>query len=67
MTMQYIRNYYKVPAKRGAKIKYHGQPYVIVGSLGHYLRVTASGRSGRSLLGSVITIHPTWEVEYDDA
>jgi hypothetical protein len=64
MTMQYIRDYYGVPAKRGAEIKYRGEPYVIVGSSGHYLRAKKLTLLGEPRL-KVVTLHPTWEVEYE--
>lgn len=59
--MKYIRDHYRVPAKRGGRIRFTGGMSgavegVIVGSRGQYLRV----RFG----DDIATLHPTWEVEY---
>lgn len=56
--MQYIRNYYKVPAKRGGKITYKGKAGTIVGAKGAHLRIRLEGENR---IGSY---HPTWEIEY---
>ena len=62
MSMKYIRDYYGVPAKRGARVRYFDGVNeffgVIVGSRGSLLRVRFDGEKGASLL------HPTWWVEY---
>ena len=65
MSMQYIRNTYNVPAKRGGHIKittsrnkdvvFEG---VIVGSRGAYLRVRVEGQK------HLLTYHPTRNIEY---
>jgi hypothetical protein len=57
MSMQYIRDYYKVPAYRGRKVRFHGKECVIVGSRNQYLK-------GKYADGWISIIHPTWEVEY---
>jgi len=63
--MQYIRDTYNVPAKRGMGITYqkcgHGDPRRgwIVGSRGQYLRVRFAGNLG------LFTLHPTWNIIYD--
>jgi hypothetical protein len=58
--MQRIRDAYLVPAKRGARIDFRGQPATIVGatqdSLHLIVRFDDSLRTYR--------IHPTWEVTY---
>lgn len=58
MSMEYIRRTYGVPAARGAKVVADGQPGVITGSAGQYLRIRLDGdsRSGR--------YHPTSRMEY---
>lgn len=61
MSMEYIRRYYGVPAKRGMTITFQGEPCVIVGSQGAHLRVRVSWRK------RPVPIHPTWEVVYPDA
>lgn len=65
--MKYIRDHYKVPAKRGGKVRIL-DPRVpntkskvearIVAAAGGYLRVSIFDEGYR------YTIHPTWEVEY---
>ncbi|MEK2647460.1 hypothetical protein [Bdellovibrio sp. BCCA] len=56
MSLAYIRNYYQVPAKRGATVKFQGKEYRITSAKGAYLRVNDGAKK--------ITIHPTWRVEY---
>lgn len=67
MSLGYIRRTYRVPAKRGAKVRYtdgHGAVWNgrITSARGAYLRVQVDDRvpgyRGRLLL------HPTWQVEY---
>lgn len=64
MSMQYIRDYYGVPAKRGARIRFTGrsdgvaQEGVITGTRNAHIRVRFDGDLCTSRL------HPTWEVEY---
>jgi hypothetical protein len=67
MSMKYIRDCYKVPAKRGGRIKYvdsFGTSWFgrITSAKGNHLRVLVDDRvknyRGRLLL------HPTWNVEY---
>lgn len=61
MSMDYIRRHYKVPARRGLRVKFQGKPGVITGSSGAYLRIRLNGerRVGR--------YHPTWEIDYSPA
>jgi len=56
--MEYIRNYYKVPAKRGMLVKYQGKPGIIVGAKDAYLRIRLEGEK------SIGSYHPTWEIQY---
>jgi hypothetical protein len=72
MSMKYIRQYYGVPAKRGARIEYSGdetskfiqgflfQPKkgTIVGAQDQYLRVRFDGST------RIETVHATWKVKY---
>lgn len=58
----YIRRYYQVPAKRGARIRFRGQPGTIVGFRAQYLRVRLDGQPKQ-----IITCHPTREIEYVEA
>jgi hypothetical protein len=67
MSLEYIRNYYGVPAKRGARIRYtDGRGVARTG------RITAA-RSARILVlldepgpdyPARVVLHPTWQVEY---
>lgn len=68
MSLQYIRDCYGVPAKRGGKIIYTGndgsdepgEPMegTIVGSRDAKLRVRFEG------MRPIVSLHPTWMVEY---
>lgn len=63
MSMQHIRDYYGVPAKRGARIKYTlrnpGRLGTVVGSRNQYLRVRFDDNPDR-----IFTLHATWELEF---
>ena len=64
MSMEYIRNHYKVPAKRGAKVRFtdcNGKQSIgtIRSARGAYLRCHFPDHPER-----LHTIHPTWHVEY---
>ena len=60
--MKYIRDYYGVPAKRGARIRYTGSPEPISGTVvaarDARLHVRLDG------IKHIARLHPTWEVEY---
>lgn len=62
MSLEYIRNYYSVPAKRGGRIRFTGfdapREGKIVGARQQYLRVRFDGWKRPQ------TLHPTWEVTY---
>lgn len=64
MSMDSIRRFYGVPAKRGGRVVYTGGTVpahgTIVGSRGDLLRVRLDG-TGRTLL-----FHPAWALEYLD-
>ena len=58
MSMAYIREFYKVPAKRGGRVLVNGWAGTIVGAAGQYLKVRLDGsRVARRY-------HPTWRVTY---
>ena len=57
--MDYIRSYYGVPAKRGARVVFNGKAGVIVGSRQQYLRIRLDIDPHKP-----ITVHPTWRMEY---
>lgn len=62
MSMKYIRDYYGVPAKRGAAIIYTGNGERvagrIIGSISGHLRARLVG------VEYTVILHPTWKVEY---
>jgi hypothetical protein len=62
--MRYIRGAYGVPARRGARIRYTGETPAVLGTVvaarGQYLRVRLDCESPRP----IVTLHPTWEVEF---
>lgn len=58
MSMKYIRDTYKVPAKRGMKVIADGEPGKIVGSHGAYLRIKLDFKK------KPLPFHPTWHMEY---
>ena len=64
MSMSWIRDNCGVPAKRGAEIRFAGARAVIVGSRGQYLRARMVEGCRWADAGQIVTIHPTWEVEY---
>lgn len=63
MSMDYIRSYYRVPAKRGGRIEYtgsnsKGRRGVITGSRGARLLIRFDDD------GRTYVFHPTWEIKY---
>lgn len=62
MSMRYIRRYYKVPARRGARVEYTGeqepQQGTITSSEGARIRVRMDGEKHTGIY------HPTWEMRY---
>ena len=58
MSLEYIRNYYGVPAKRGMKVKFFNKSSIIVGSRGAYLKIRLDGERDSK------PYHPTYELEY---
>ncbi len=58
MSMAYIREYYKVPAKRGGRVLVNGWVGTIVGSANQYLKVRLDGSK------IVRRYHPSWQVKY---
>src|SRR6185312_12026274 len=61
MSIQYIRDYYKVPAKVGGKVIAYGKPGVITGTNGPYLMIRYDGSKHAR------PHHPTDRIEYLDA
>lgn len=65
MSMEYIRKTYKVPAKRGGRVRYTGDHNgkvarcgTIKSAIGGYLKILIDGEK------TARTFHPTWEIEY---
>ena len=62
MSMDYIRRYYKVPARRGARVEYTGeqepQQGTITSSEGARVRIRMDGEKHAGIY------HPTWEMRY---
>ena len=56
--MEYIRKYYKVPARKGGKIKYKGKIGKIIGAHNSYLKIKLDGEKRPGFF------HPTYEIEY---
>ncbi len=61
MSLEYIRNYYKVPAFKGHAVTYKGNEGTITGSSGPHVAVRLAGKR------LSIPIHPKDpNLEYDD-
>lgn len=62
MSMVYIRNAYRVPAKRGGRIEYTGEKAprfgTIIGTYGARLKVRLDGDTKPGCF------HPTWKICY---
>lgn len=64
MSLQYIREYYGVPAKRGGRVKYTGSSRrgpefgTIVGSKGAHVRIRIDGQKCAE------NYHPTYALNY---
>lgn len=59
MSFDYIRNYYKVPAEEGRRVRYKGREGVIVSSEGQYVNIHFDGDKKR-----IGPFHPTDGIEY---
>lgn len=56
-----IREYYGVPVRRGARVKYKGTLATITSATtGHRIRLRFDGHKRRH----PGVFHPTWEIEY---
>ncbi len=65
MSMDYIRNTYGVPAKRGGRVEYtNGKGEVRAGTItgvdGQYLRIRLDGQPYSN------NYHPTWNLKYQE-
>lgn len=61
MSMEYVRKHYGVPAKRGARICYHGEKGDEYGTI---LSARDNLRVRMDATGQVLIFHPTWQIEY---
>lgn len=61
MSAKYVRDYYKVPAKRGMRVVANGKPGTIIGFSGAHLRIRLDGEKYAG------NWHPTWRIEYPEA
>ena len=60
MSMEYIRDFYNVPAYRGQRVKYCGNPGRIISTRAAYLNLKMDN-------GQIIrNVHPEWEMEYTE-
>ena len=60
MSLEYIREYYKVPAYEGQAVTFQGKPAVIVGASNQYLKLHFDNDTDPA----VGRYHPTWEIVY---
>jgi len=59
MAFDYIRRHYKVPAKRGVRVRFCGNMLgTITSGHGPYIRVRFDGEKRPAVC------HPTWKMEY---
>jgi len=58
MTLQYIRDHYKVPAEFGVRVRVGRELGTIKGAKGAYLKVQLVGQTEAGCY------HPTWEMKY---
>ena len=66
MSLDYIRRTYKVPAKRGMRVRVNGKSGVIIGGTAN-LKVRfdepMKGATGRKF--RIAACHPLWMIEYE--
>jgi hypothetical protein len=59
LSFEYVRRYYGVPAKRGARVVWDGKPGRLTSGNGHYVRVLLDGERRPRI------VHPTWHMVYE--
>jgi len=65
MSLDYIRRTYKVPAKRGMRVKIDGKSGVIVGGSANLkVRFDEPMKSANGRKFRIGYCHPLWKVEY---
>lgn len=60
MNCEYVREYYKVPACIGRRVKVYGKPGIIAENRGHYIGINLDADKP----SRICNYHPTDEVEY---
>lgn len=60
--LEYVRNYYNVPAVIGRAVIVNGKPGVIAADRGAYIGVNFDSDEP----GDISNCHPTWKVEYGE-
>lgn len=60
-SLDYVRRYYGVDARRGMRVAVDGRPGVLTTGAGHYIRVRFDGERHS------VPCHPTWRVDYAPA
>jgi hypothetical protein len=63
MSMSSIRDYYRVPARRGREIEFDGERTVILSADQSNMHLWIEWPAGS---GKRAPIHPTWHVDYLD-
>lgn len=65
-SLAWIASNYDVPARRGQHIRFAGALARITGANGPHLRARMLETCRWADEGRMVTLHPTWEVEYVD-
>jgi hypothetical protein len=63
-SLAWIASNYGVPAQRGQRILFAGGLARITGASGPYLRARMLEDCRWAEAGRMVTLHPTWQVEY---
>lgn len=65
-SLAWIAGNYGVPARRGQHIRFAGGLARITGASGPHLRARMLEDCRWAAAGHMVTLHPTWEIEYVD-
>lgn len=65
-SLDWVATQYGVPAKRGQHIRFAGALARIAGATGGHLRARMLETCRWAREGQMVTLHPTWEIEYVD-
>lgn len=60
----YVREYYRIPARKGRSVLWRGRPARILGFDLAYLRIELLDADPLSGEEAETVVHPTWEVQY---